>query len=193
MINDNPNDNLVEVVTAQLAAVKLLLGRIQKEASEKLVKMVLQAERIFVTGQGRTGMVAQCFAIRLAQMGFNVHIPGLATCQRIEMPDLLIAISCSGTTMTTVEFARTSRNTGAKVAAITALTKSTLARLADHIVLIPSDNQDIKEQCKYAVGPNNNTLFEQTVLLYVDALVYILLERKGISEDIINQRHTNLE
>jgi len=187
------NSNLVEIVTAQLGAVKLLVSRIENAASGKLVEMILQADRIFVTGQGRSGLVAQCFATRLAQMGLNVHIPGLATCQRIEKPDLLIAISCSGTTMTTIEFAQTSRNTEAKVAVVTALGKSTLAALADHIILIPSNDRDIRNRCKYIVGPNNNTLFEEAALLYVDAVVCILLERKGISENIISQRHTNLE
>lgn len=187
------SSNLVEIVTAQLAAIKLLVDRIGKAVSEKLAEMILQADRIFVTGQGRSGLIASCFATRLAQMGFNVHIPGLATCQRIEKPDLLIAISCSGTTVTTVELAKTSRNAGAEVAVVTALDRSPLAQLATHIVLIPSDNEDIKARCKYIIGPNNNTLFEETTLLYVDTLVYILLQRKGISENIISQRHTNLE
>ena len=187
------NSNLVEISRAQLAGIQLLVSQIDRAASDKLVEMILQANKVFVTGQGRSGLIAQCLSTRLAQMGFNVHIPGLATCQRIEKPDLLMAISCSGTTITTIELAKTSRNSGAKVAVITALNKSPLAELATHIVLIPSDNEDIKARCKYIIGPNNNTLFEETALLYVDALVYILLQRKGISEDVISQRHTNLE
>jgi 6-phospho-3-hexuloisomerase len=193
MAKKKTNSNVFEIATSQFESIKLLFGHIDELSTERLVQMILQAERIFVTGQGRSGLVASCFATRLAQMGFNVHIPGLATCQRIEKPDLLIAISCSGTTVTTVEFARTSRNAGAKVAVVTALGKSPLAELATHIVLIPSDNEDIKARCKYIIGPNNNTLFEETALLYVDAMVCILLERKGISENLISRRHTNLE
>lgn len=187
------NNNMVEIVTAQLAAIKLLIDRIGKAASENLVEMIVQASKIFVTGQGRSGLIAQCLATRLAQMGLNVYIPGHATCQKIGAGDLLIAISCRGTTTTTVEFARISRKAGAKIAAVTAFDKSTLAGLADHTVLIPSNDEDVRTECKYIVGPNNNTLFEEAALLYADALVYILLEHKGISKVIINQRHTNLE
>jgi len=187
------NSNLCKIVTAWAEAIKLTFGQIEEQTSEELVEMILQAERIFVTGQGRSGLIAQCLATRLTQMGFHVHIPGHATCQKIEAGDLLIAISCCGTTTTTVKFARVSRQVGAKVAAVTAFGKSTLAELADEVVVIPANDEDIRKKCNYTIGPNNNTLFEQTALLYADALVCILLERKGISIETISQKHTNLE
>ena len=187
------NRNLVEIVVARLTVVKLLVSRIDKAASDKLIEMITHTEKIFVTGQGRSGLVAQCLATRLAQMGLDVYIPGQATCRKIKEGDLLIAISCRGTTTTTVDFAQISRKAGAKIVAVTASDKSTLAEIADHTVLIPSNDEDIRAQCRYVVGPNNNTLFEETALLYADALVYILLEQEGISKNIINQQHTNLE
>lgn len=187
------NSNQVKIITEQLAAVKLLLSRIDKAASDKLIEMMLPAGRIFVTGQGRSGLVAQCLATRLTQMGLNVNIPGNATCQRVGQGDLLIAISCRGTTITTVDYARIARQAGAKVAALTAFDKSEIAGMADHVLLIPSDDEDIRNKCGYIIGPNNNTLFEEAALLYVDGLVYMLIKRKGISEDVMNQQHTNLE
>jgi 6-phospho-3-hexuloisomerase len=185
--------NLVEVAESQLDAVRLLIERIDEKTSSELVEMVLRVGSIFVTGQGRSGLVAQCLATRLAQMGLNVYIPGHAICRKIEKGDLLIAISCRGTTRTTVEFVRIAKDVGAEVAAVTAFNNSTLTELADHVVLIPSNDADVRAQCRDIVGPENNTLFEETSLLYFDALVVILLGRKGISKSIISQRHTNLE
>jgi 6-phospho-3-hexuloisomerase len=187
------NRNLIELVTAQIAGIKALISRIEQPMSDKIIEMILQADKIFITGQGRSGLVAQCLATRLAQIGFTVHIPGQATCQKIEKSDLLIAFSCRGTTKTVVEYARISQGVGAKIAVVTAFEDSTLAKLADEVVLVPSDDEDIRAVCRYPVGPNNNTLFEQAALLYVDALVYILMDRKGICKSIISQRHTNLE
>ena len=187
------NRSLIELVTAQLTGIKALISRIEQPVSDKIIEMILQADKIFITGQGRSGLVAQCLATRLAQIGFNVHIPGQATCQKIEKPDVLIAFSCKGTTKTVVEYVRVSREVDAKIAVVTAFSDSILAKLADAVVLIPSDDESIRTVCRYPVGPNNNTLFEQTALLYVDALVYILMERKGICKSIISQRHTNLE
>jgi 6-phospho-3-hexuloisomerase len=185
--------NLFERVTNQLDAIKLLFGRIDQAASDRLIEMMLQAGSIFVTGQGRSGLIAQCLATRLVQMGLNVYIPGHAVCRKIEQGDLLIAISCRGTTRTTVELARISRGVGAEVTAVTALSKSPLVELANNVVLIPSNDEQIRVKCKEIVGPENNTLFEETTLLYFDMLIVILLERKGIPIDVINQRHTNLE
>lgn len=187
------NRSLIELVTAQLAGIKTLISQIEQSVSDKVIEMILQADKIFITGQGRSGLVAQCLATRLAQIGFHVHIPGQATCQKIEKPDMLIAFSCRGTTKTVVEYARVSREVGAKIAVVTAFSDSVLAELANAVVLMPSDDEDIRAKYRYPVGPNNNTLFEQAALLYVDALVYILLERKGICKSIISQRHTNLE
>jgi 6-phospho-3-hexuloisomerase len=193
MAKSTVNRNPVKIVKSQLAAIEIVLGRMDRTASDKLVEMILQADKVFITGQGRSGLVAQCLATRLAQLGLDVHIPGQATCQKIEPSDLLIAFSCRGTTKTTVGFARTSRRVGAKIAAVTAFGESTLAELADQVVLIPSDDRDIRSRCRYIVGPNNNTLFEQAALLYADTLICILLEQKGTSKSIINQHHTNLE
>lgn len=187
------NRNLTELVTAQLAAIRMLIGRIDQSVAGEIIQMILRADKVFVTGQGRSGLVAQCLATRLAQIGFNVHIPGQATCQKIEAGDLLIAFSCRGSTVTTVEYARVSRQAGANIAAVTAFADSALAGLADQVVVLAVNDGDIRAECRYVVGPNNNTLFEQAALLFADALVYILLERKGISKSIINQRHTNLE
>ena len=185
--------SILEIISSWTEAINLLIERIDEESSEQLAEMILKADRIFVTGQGRSGMVAQCLATRLAQMDFNVNIPGLATCQKIEAADLMIAISCSGNTRTTVEFVKISNQSGAKVAVLTAFVESTLAELANEVVLLPCADEDIREVCKYTVGPYNNMLFEQAALLYIDALVYLLLEKQGLSPDIITKRHTNLE
>ena len=185
--------NLFEIISSWTQAIELLIKRIEKESSERLAELILRADRIFVTGQGRSGMVAQCLATRLAQMDFNVNVPGLATCQRIEAPDLMIAISCSGKTSTTIEFVKISKQSKANVAVLSAFSESPLAKLADEVVILPSADVDIRKACKYVVGPNNNMLFEQAALLYADALVYILLEKQGVSADIITKRHTNLE
>ena len=54
--------NSIEIVAAQLDAVRLLIERIDEKASSRLVEMILRAGSIFITGQGRSGLVAQCLA-----------------------------------------------------------------------------------------------------------------------------------
>jgi len=181
------------VLKARLEGIRLLLDDMDEAAADQLIKLVLNANSIFVTGKGRSGYVAECFAMRLMQMGFVVHIPGEATCPRIGRGDLLVAISCSGSTATTLTFAQISREAQAKVVAITAVKDSPLAKVADHLVLVPVTERDVKKLYRYVLGPYNNTLFEEALLLYLDALVYSMLEREGISKERLSSRHTNLE
>ncbi|KPK61431.1 MAG: hypothetical protein AMK73_07960, partial [Planctomycetes bacterium SM23_32] len=67
------------VVQTRLDGIRLLLEDMDAGAAEGLVRMILRANRVFVTGKGRSGLVAECFAMRLMQMGFDAHVPGEAT------------------------------------------------------------------------------------------------------------------
>ncbi len=185
--------NMFDIVRARLDDIRLLFDDMEETATEQLIQMILQANRIFVTGKGRSGLIAECFAMRLMQVGFDVHVPGETTCPRIKEGDLMIAISCSGTTTTTIQLTHISRESGAKVVAVTAVVNSSLTVQANHLVLVPVTGKDIKKRYKYVFGAYNNTLFEEALLLYFDAMVYSILEREGIPEKIISERHTNLE
>ena len=188
-----PKPDLFEIVKARLSGVRALLDDMDEAAAEKLVRMILDAGCIFVTGKGRSGYIASSFAMRLMQMGFVAHVPGEATCPRIGSEDLMIAVSCSGTTVTTVEMARIARESGAQIAAVTAVADSPLADAAHHLVLVPVTERDVKKRYRYVLGPHNNTLFEEAMLLYFDALVYAMLGREGIPQKQLDERHTNLQ
>jgi 6-phospho-3-hexuloisomerase len=185
--------DLFGILKARLDGIALLLGEMDESAWERLIQAVLSAERVFVTGKGRSGYVAECLAMRLMQMEFDVHVVGEATCPRIRSGDLMIAISCSGTTRSTVQFAHISRDSGAQVIAVTAVAGSRLALLAHDVVLLPVTGRDVAKRYRYVLGPYNNTLFEEALLLYFDAMVYTILERQGISKKVLSERHTNLE
>ena len=181
------------VVQTRLDGIRLLLEDMDAGAAEGLVRMILRANRVFVTGKGRSGLVAECFAMRLMQMGFDAHVPGEATCPRIRRGDLMIAVSCSGATASIVQFARISADSGARVAAVTAIQGSPLTEVADDVVLVPVTGKDVKERYRSVLGPHNNTLFEEALLLYFDAMVCSILESEGIPKRRLTDRHTNLE
>ncbi len=183
----------IRMIGNQVRGIQLAVGLMRKSEMESLSRMILKAKSVFITGQGRSGLIAECLATRLAQMGMSVNVPGYANCRKITRTDLLVAVSCSGTTRTTVELARISREHSAKVAVITAMPDSALAKLADHVVAIPSNNPKVRDACSCVVGPMNNTLFEQILLLAEDALVCMLLAAKGAPAQVIGRRHTNLE
>ena len=181
------------IISAQLDGIKLATDRIPSEDTYRLVQMILAADTVFVTGQGRSGLIANCLVTRLAQMGIDVHVPGYANCRKIRSGDLLIAVSCSGDTRTTVELVKIAKSASAPVTVLTAIPDSNLAELADHTLIIPSNADDVRGMTSCVVGPMNNTLFEQAMLMYADALIWLLLDTKGSASSVIGQQHTNLE
>ena len=189
----NDNATVLEAVKERLDEIKGLVSRMEEEAPENLMRLIQKAGAVFITGKGRSGYIASCLAMRLMQMGFTVHVPGEATCRRIGPEDLMIAVSCSGSTVTTVELAKISKNSNADVVAVTANPDSALAATSDHIVNVPVHGEDVKESHRCVLGPYNNTLFEQTLLLYFDAVVHYMLKHEGIPPGRLQQMHTNLE
>jgi 6-phospho-3-hexuloisomerase len=188
-----PTDDIFSVADRSLEDIKNLLHQMKGTVRDEFALLLKNSESVFVTGKGRSGFIANCFAMRLMQMGIDVHVPGEATCPRIRESDLLVALSCSGTTVTTVELARIASEVGAKVLAVTGSSSSPLGEIADCNVLIPVTGKEFDGPCSYGVGPFNNTLFEEAALVYLDALVYTMLAEDGISGDLLSVRHANLE
>jgi 6-phospho-3-hexuloisomerase len=154
-------------------------------------RMILTANRVFLTGAGRTGLALKMVAMRLMHLGLAVHVAGDATTPAIGPGDLLLVASGSGTTAGPVHAAEVAVKTGARVLALTATPTSRLGMLAKALVVIPAAaKQDhggmISEQ--YA-----GALFEQSVLLVMDAMFQALWHERGESAEELWKRHANLE
>ena len=154
-------------------------------------RMILTANRVFLTGAGRTGLALKMVAMRLMHLGLAVHVAGDATTPAIGPGDLLLVASGSGTTAGPVHAAEVAVKTGARVLALTATPASRLGMLAKGLVVIPAAaKQDhggmISEQ--YA-----GALFEQSVLLIMDAMFQALWHERAESAEELWKGHANLE
>ena len=69
---------------------------------ELVEKYIMEADRIFVSGAGRSGFVARGFANRLMHLGYTVYFVGEPTTPSIQENDLLIVGSGSGNTASLV-------------------------------------------------------------------------------------------
>jgi len=154
------------------------------EAAEahRLAEAILAAATVFVTGEGRSGLVARGFAMRLGHLGRRAYVTGESVTPAAARGDLLLAVSGSGETRVTVTQAETARALGMRVAAVTAAPESALARLADLRLLIPGDSAQY-----------GGTLFEQTALVALDALALALQRHLGRTGGEMDARHANLE
>ncbi len=150
----------------------------------ELADMLPRARRTFVTGAGRSGLVARSFGMRLMHAGLPVFIPGETITAPAGPGDLLVAISCTGQPGITDYFARRAHLLNAKVVALTATPASPLAQHADKVVHIPVAEDDIVRRA---------AVFEHAASLCLDAVFNVLSERLKLDLRQYQQRHANLE
>ncbi len=175
---------------------------LDEKAIEEFEDIIINAENIFVTGAGRSGLAAKAFAMRLMHLGLSSYVVGETISPAINANDCIIAISGSGETNTIVSAAKIAKNRGSKVLAVTSYPESTLGQLADSYLLVKGrtkkevdDENYIKRQIhgNYTSLTPLGTAFELTTLVFLDAIVSELMEKMHQTESDLKARHTVLE
>ena len=173
------------------------LGRTLPLASDdrakELVQVILDARAVFVAGAGRSGLAVRCFAMRLMHLGVHTHVVGEVTAPGITEEDLLLIGSGSGATASLVSAAEKARSIGAKIALITIQEDSPTGKRADIELTIPAPTPKIAEDTGFRSIQPMGSLFEQCLLLVLDALILLLMDKTGTGADAMFARHANLE
>jgi len=156
------------------------------------IKFLLGAERIFLTGQGRSGLVARAFAMRLMHLDFKTYVVGESTTPSIGRGDVLIACSGSGATPITLSLAKSARRAGATLIVLGCREDSPLSRIADLPIQLPAAGKNERSR-KAMTIQLPGTLFEQVLLLYFDACVVTLRRTLELGDREMMSRHANLE
>jgi 6-phospho-3-hexuloisomerase len=194
-MNTETKPHLAQEIAANLKMILLenqgIVSKLDFTEVVEMIPYILNAQRIFVVGAGRTGLALQALAMRLMHLGFQVYMVGETTTPAIQSGDLLIAASGSGTTGSIVKAAEKAKSVQAQVFSISTTKKSQLADSSSFILVIPAAQKtdhgtDISQQ--YA-----GSLFEQAVLLLTDALIQTLWRMDGTPAEELWKRHANLE
>lgn len=178
-----------EVVIQECSAA---LKKIDDAQSQSLITAILEADQVFFVGVGRVLLSLQAICKRLAHLGIRTHYVGEITEPAITEHDLLIVGSGSGETVFPVAIAKKAKSIGAKVAWIGSNTQSTVAELADYTVRIPVQSK-LGLADELPSKQPMTSLFEQTLLLYGDAIAGVILERKNLNLKDLWEFHANLE
>lgn len=172
---------------------------------EKLIEMITEAKdkKIFVDGMGRSGFVGRSFALRLMNLGFNVYFIGETITPAAGEEDLVIAISGTGETKMVVTASMAAKEIGAKVAAITSFPNSSLAKAADHVLIMggrtktgwPREEDYLTRQILGEKEPLTplGSMFENNCMIFLDGLVVELMYRLKKSEEELRARHATIE
>ena len=95
----NTNQNAENTtLTTILAEISQVLSQIPEDDLEITAKRLEQAPRIFVIGEGRSGLMARALAMRLMHLGAVSYVIGETITPAIAEGDVLVAISGSGRT-----------------------------------------------------------------------------------------------
>ncbi len=154
----------------------------------KLTQLLDSANRIFIAGAGRSKLVGNFFAMRLVHGGYDVSVVGEIVTPSIKNGDLLIIISGSGETEQLIAFTKSAQKVGAKIVLISAKNESTIGDMADAVFQIGRS-----EQYGKVLGMPMGTVFELSTLLFLEATISHVIHDKGIAEEVMRERHANLE
>lgn len=181
--------------------VERVAESLDEEQVERFVDEILKAKKVFVYGAGRSGLVGKAFAMRLMHLDINVYVIGEIITPSLTEGDVLILISGSGETTSVVNAAKIAKKAGAKIILITTYPNSTAGKMADHVVVIEGrtklkgERDFMLRQIKgehYSLAPLG-TLFEATVMIFLDGVIAELMDRLGKSEEDLREKHATIE
>jgi len=181
--------------------VKKIAGSIDENEVNHMIDYIQEADKVFVYGAGRSGLVGKAFSMRLMHLGVNVYVVGDVITPGIEKNDVLIVVSGSGETTIPVNSAKIAKEAGARIIGLTTYPNSSLGKAADLTVKIEGrtkiegEKDFFLRQIKgehYTLAPLG-TLFEISVLIFLDALIVEMMTRMGKSEADLRSRHATIE
>jgi 6-phospho-3-hexuloisomerase len=176
---------------------------LKNQETEAFLREILDADRIYVMGAGRSGLVAKAFAMRLMHLGFTAFVVGETITPAMRGKDLLVIFSGSGRTKTIADIAETAHAIGGRIALITANRESRIGAIADVIVIIEHQRDEVKDdtaefEVRQMTGEHKSfaplgTLFETAAMVFADACISLLMEISQIDEKELKNRHANIE
>ena len=166
---------------------------ISETDTKQFAERILQAKKIFIAGAGRSGLMARAFAMRLMQMGFETYVVGETITPNIDEDDILILGTGSGETKSLVLMAEKAKKLNASIAVATIFRHSTIGKLADLSVVLPAQPKTGGVDGGYKSIQPMGALFEQSLLVFYDAVILQLMAMQGADSDTMFTRHANLE
>ncbi len=196
----NQSETVKECMISILEHVRSYIDRIRDDDIDQMIKTLLEARKIFIMGAGRSGLVGKAFAMRLMHLDLNVYVVGETTTPAFTEEDVLLTISGSGETSSVLTSARVAKQRGGKVITITSYPSSSLAQMADCLVIIKGRTKEgmptsyiERELFPYQKLTPLGTLFEDCCMIFLEGIVASLMEVLDKGEKDMKEKHAVLE
>lgn len=178
-----------------------IISKSSKKDTQEAVEIIENAQRVFVFGAGRSGLVAKSFAMRLVHLGKEVYFVGDTITPAISRNDVLVVVSGSGETNSVLRVVQAAKSQKTRIVAITSNEKSSIGKISDVKIKLKTKVEESETE-NYLVRQlvekrkkimPMGTLFELSTMIYFDSIIPVLMSEFGISEKYMKGKHTNLE
>lgn len=175
-------------------------GSIDNKSTKIALNLILGAEKVFVYGAGRSGLVARAFGMQLMHLGKNVYVIGETINPSAGVSDVIVIVSGSGETDSVVNLANIAKNNNVKVVAVTATKECRLTEVATLVLPIDVkiekqiEHNYLARQLTYKdITSSHSTFFEISALVFLESFIEELLYQTGKTSKDLAKRHANLE
>ena len=184
-------DKMSEITNYRLILDELdhTLSHVKDSETQAFLSQVIKANHVFVAGKGRSGFVANSFAMRLNQLGKFAYVVGESTTPSITENDLFIIISGSGSTEHLRLLVEKAKSVDAEVVLLSTNPNSAIGALANTVLELPAGTKYDAEGSAQPLG----SLFEQAAQVFLDSLVLDLMNELKVDEETMQSNHANLE
>lgn len=164
-------------------------------AVDEFVKMesyIQKDRRLFLYGEGRSGLMVKAFGMRLMHAGYTVFIVGETTTPSVASGDVLLILSGSGESVASKHVAETAKKVGADTLLVTANPEFKTNERYTHVALIPAATKHRLAHEPETIQPLGNQ-FDQSAHLLLDSLViYLNRTNETFTNEALKQQHTNI-
>lgn len=168
-------------------------SQIQEDQAKDFIELIQKANKVFLAGAGRSGLASKAFAMRLMHMGVDAYVVGETNTAPLEEGDLLVVGSGSGETKSLIPIVDKAKDLGGQVALVSINKKSAIGDLSDLVVELPGATKDQSNKDDISTIQPMGSLFEQTLLVFFDAVILKYMELNHLETDKMYGKHANLE
>lgn len=191
------------------SATGSIADTVSDSEGEEFMETLLATSRIYVTGAGRSGLIAKAFAMRLMHLGMESYVVGETITPALQEGDLLVAFSGSGETHSITDICKTAKTIGGTLALITSRSDSSIAAIADLTVVLDSRQYDDEGlSSDFAIrqitgshrsGADYNpktpigSLFETAAMIFSDAVILELMDLRHTATSDVEENYSNIQ
>ena len=179
---------MIDVLRTIMNEIDEVIDKVDEKELQAVMSEVNKEKRIFVCGEGRSGLLAKGFAMRLMHLGYTVFVVGETITPAVDEKDVFIAVSGSGKSINVVNDAKKAADKGCVVIAVISKADSPLADFARFVLIIPGT---VKCDAKETRGSIQllSSLFDQSLHITLDALCLLLSYRDNTSNESATNMH----